>query len=75
MSLHLSNYFRINFTSDYTITKRMRSFLGDIRNVSDIISAVDGVDYVIHVAGLISVGNFPDEIGLEEINRQGEFFV
>ena len=48
--------------------------MGDIRDLKDVAAAMDGVDSVIHVAGLVSFGTFPDVVSMEEINVDGESF-
>ncbi len=44
---------------------------GDVRKPDDVMSAVNGVDCVIHTAALISVGTCPDRKGMEEVNVRG----
>jgi hypothetical protein len=53
-------------------TKPMTSQVGDIRVMSDVDKALDGVDVVIHTAGLVSFGTLPDVTGMEQVNVKGE---
>lgn len=50
----------------------MTSRVGDIRVMSDVDEALDGVDVVIHTAGLVSFGTLPDVTGMEQVNVKGE---
>ena len=57
----------------HAVTKPISSTVGDLRQLPDLIRALDGVDSVIHTAGLISFGTFPDYQGMEEINVKGKY--
>lgn len=49
----------------------MRSVVGDVRKLSDVRGAMEGVDAVIHTAGLVSFGTFPDVAAMQEVNVKG----
>ena len=53
--------------------KPIISKIGDIRELYEVTEAMKGVDSVIHVAGLISLGIFPDYDGMEKVNVDGLF--
>ena len=50
----------------------MKSIQGDICKLQDFSRAVKGADCVIHVAGIISLGTFPDVEKLHAINVNGK---
>ncbi len=52
----------------------MKSITGDIRDFREVLSAVDGVDVVIHTAALICIKLFPDIQALEDINVKGKSY-
>ncbi|XP_013421694.1 3 beta-hydroxysteroid dehydrogenase type 7-like, partial [Lingula anatina] len=56
---------------DHPESKPIKSFVGDVRSLHDLLKAFDGVDTVIHTAGLISYGTFPDLEGMQQINVKG----
>lgn len=49
----------------------IKSIVGDIRNLSDLREAMNGVDMVIHTAGLVSFGTFPQSDLMQEVNVKG----
>ncbi|CAH1801506.1 unnamed protein product, partial [Owenia fusiformis] len=56
---------------DYAEEKPMVTIVGDVTDARQVEEALKGVDAVIHTAGLISYGTFPDEEGMEQINVKG----
>lgn len=46
--------------------------MGDITRLDDVAQALAGVDTVIHTAGVISVGTFPDIEAMEAVNVTGK---
>ncbi|BFZ04359.1 hypothetical protein BsWGS_07397 [Bradybaena similaris] len=56
---------------DYPTTKRVKSLVGDISNSEFVHKALKGVHSVIHVAGVVSWGTFPDYEGMERVNVRG----
>ncbi|XP_021363944.1 3 beta-hydroxysteroid dehydrogenase/Delta 5--_4-isomerase type 1-like [Mizuhopecten yessoensis] len=52
-------------------SKPLTSTLGDICDQQTVQQACQGVTTVIHVAGLVSYGTFPDINGMQRINVQG----
>jgi nucleoside-diphosphate-sugar epimerase len=61
----------IMLTAGHVETKPIISVVGDLREFQAVSDAVDGVDAVIHTAGLVSFGTFPDFQSMEEINVNG----
>ncbi|GFR60676.1 3 beta-hydroxysteroid dehydrogenase type 7-like, partial [Elysia marginata] len=61
----------MNFITDYTATKPVRSIVGSVADSRVVSQAVRGAHSVFHVAGLISWGTFPDLAGMEETNVIG----
>jgi len=51
----------------------VRSIVGDVRRLCDVREAVRGVDSVIHTAGLVSFGTFPDLEAMEQVNVLGRY--
>lgn len=49
----------------------IRSIVGDIRSLSDLREAMNDVDMVIHTAGLVSFGTFPQTALMQEVNVKG----
>ena len=47
------------------------SHKGSITDIEDVTKALTGVNSVIHVAGLISFGTFPDTTAMQAINVKG----
>ena len=49
----------------------MKTIIGDVRKLATLREAMTGVDTVIHTAGVVSFGTFPDLISMEEVNVKG----
>ncbi len=58
--------------SDFHENVPVSSIVGDITNINDVRSALNGVQAVIHTASLISVGPIPDVQALHNVNVKGE---
>ncbi|GFO44274.1 hypothetical protein PoB_007077900 [Plakobranchus ocellatus] len=56
---------------EYTAAKPVKSLVGSVADSKFVSRALKGVHSVIHVAGLISWGTFPDFAGMEEANVVG----
>ncbi|KAH9525620.1 3 beta-hydroxysteroid dehydrogenase/Delta 5--_4-isomerase type 3 [Bulinus truncatus] len=56
---------------DYQATKRVRSIVGSVTDAELMTRSLKGATSVIHVAGLISWGTFPDVAGMQEVNVRG----
>ena len=52
--------------------KPVRSIRGDLCSYDDVQSALEGVDVVIHTAGVISYGIFPDYDRMQHVNVHGK---
>ncbi|XP_046569762.1 3 beta-hydroxysteroid dehydrogenase/Delta 5--_4-isomerase type 4-like [Haliotis rubra] len=52
-------------------TKPVISTVGSITDLNTVLDACKGVNSVVHIAGLVSFGTFPDVNGMEEINVNG----
>ena len=61
--------------SDFKPTIPVKSIQGDICNLQDFSRAVKGADCVIHVAGVISIGNHPDVKKMQAINIDGKIYL
>ncbi len=66
--LNISSYF-----SDYTEVIPVKSIVGDIRKLAEVSRALHGADCVLHIAGIISIGTFPDVSAMQAINVEGKF--
>ena len=53
--------------------KPVKAISADIRDLGEVVAAVKGVDAVIHSAGVVSYGLFPDQDEMEAVNVQGEW--
>ena len=51
--------------------KSLRYIPGDVTSSQDVTKALQGVDTVIHTAGVISFGTFPDYVAMEAVNVKG----
>lgn len=51
--------------------KVMKTIVGDVRKLSDLLDAFQGVDCVIHAAAVVDITMFPDEKLLQETNVAG----
>ncbi|XP_014680262.1 PREDICTED: 3 beta-hydroxysteroid dehydrogenase/Delta 5--_4-isomerase type 6-like, partial [Priapulus caudatus] len=49
----------------------VKSYVGDICDINDMYKACRGVDAVIHVAGVVSFGTYPDVDAMQRVNVQG----
>ncbi|ESO97278.1 hypothetical protein LOTGIDRAFT_114779, partial [Lottia gigantea] len=56
---------------DYEDFIPIKTILSSINNLASVCQALRGADSVIHVAGLISYGTFPDFTNMEKINVEG----
>ncbi|KAL8560073.1 hypothetical protein ACOMHN_013459 [Nucella lapillus] len=56
---------------DYENTKVVRSYTGSVTDSDVMRHATKDVTSVIHIAGLVSYGSFPDFRGMEEVNVDG----
>lgn len=61
----------ISLISGHSEVIPVKSVVGDVRKLSDVRIAMEGVDAVIHTAGLVSFGTFPDVINMQEVNVKG----
>ena len=59
--------------SEYEPRKPLKCITGDSRLYDDVIQAVEGVDVVIHTAGIVSIGPFPDVLAMQNVNIKGRF--
>ena len=59
------------FLSGHTEHKPLTSIIGDISLAADVTDALRGVDSVIHTAGIVSLGTFPDMEAMEAVNVTG----
>ena len=50
----------------------VKSIVGDLRSKSDLNDALKGVGTVIHTAGVVSFGTFPDHEAMEHVNVKGK---
>ena len=57
--------------SDYDAPKPVEHYVGSINDLDLVTRACNGVDCVIHVAGLIDSRMFPDRKLLEKVNVKG----
>ena len=53
--------------------KSLTYISGDVTSSQDVTEALQGVDTVIHTAGVISFGTFPDYVAIEAVNVKGTF--
>ena len=53
--------------------KSLTYISGDVTSSQDVTEALQGVDTVIHTAGVISFGTFPDYVTMEAVNVKGTF--
>lgn len=56
---------------DFEENKPITAYKGSITDREKVTEALTGVSSVIHVAGLVSFGTFPDTIAMENINVKG----
>lgn len=63
-----------SLVTDYPTTKRVKSLVGDISNSEFVHKALKGVHSVIHVAGVVSWGTFPDYESMERVNVRGNHY-
>ena len=59
-------------STDYEARKPVTSYLGSVTDRDAVQGATRDVNSVIHIAGLISVGLFPDFQGMEKVNVDGK---
>ncbi len=58
--------------SEYTAVKATKCVVGDITDAQFVSRALAGAHSVYHVAGVVSVGTFPDVDTMEAVNVQGK---
>ena len=51
----------------------MRSVVGDVRKLTELRIATRDVTAVIHAAGVVSFGTFPDNKAMNDVNAKGLF--
>ncbi|CAL1542785.1 unnamed protein product [Lymnaea stagnalis] len=56
---------------DYQPTKKVKSIIGDVTDARFTAYLLRGATSVIHVAGIMSWGTFPDMDGMEKVNVKG----
>ena len=52
-------------------TTPIKSIVGDVRKLTELRTAMKDVSTVIHTAGLVSFGTFPDTESMEQVNVKG----
>ena len=67
----LANSQFMNFI-EFKPTIPMKSTQGDIGNLQQFSRAVKGADCVIHVAGVISIGTYPNMKAMRAVNVDGK---
>ena len=58
--------------SGHTESTPVTSVVGDLTDAKQVRAAMEGVTCVIHTAGLVSIGTFPDEHAMHQVNVIGE---
>ena len=58
--------------SGHTESTPVTSVVGDLTDAKQVRAAMEGVQCVIHTAGLVSIGTFPDEHAMHQVNVIGE---
>ena len=56
---------------EFEDTKSFEAIVGDVTDGDRLTKAMEGVDCVIHTAGVISFGSFPDFEKMEMVNVKG----
>lgn len=55
----------------HKVTVPVKTIVGDVRKLTEVRSVMKDVDTVIHAAGLISFGTFPDLESMDQVNVKG----
>ena len=61
------------FTAGHKEAIPVRSIVGDVRKLTELRLATRDVTAVIHTAGVVSFGTFPDVKAMNDVNAKGAF--